>query len=87
MLKEFQSWWVQKYRQSSELHDCRRVNLCNCNLVTGSFRSSNVRVAAAIPQQLREAKIRKLIRENDPVECESTSWMVLKVLFTPHRRS
>ena len=34
------------------------VNMCNCDLVTGSFWSSNVRVTAAIPQQLRETKIR-----------------------------
>ena len=44
--------------------------MCNCDLATGSIWSSNVRVAAAILQQLREAKIRKLIWENDPVEVQ-----------------
>ena len=44
----------KNYRQSSELYDCGRVNMCNCDLATGSFWSSNVRVATVIPQQLRE---------------------------------
>ena len=37
------------------------ASTCNCNLVTGSFWSSHVRVTAAVLQQLRETKNREFL--------------------------
>ena len=51
----------QNNRQNSELYDCGRVSRSNCNLVTGSFWSSYVRLIAAVPQQLRETDKTQLI--------------------------
>ena len=66
---------------------CMTAGELACATVTSSFWSSHVRVTAAMPQQLRETKMENSSRRMTLWRCRSTSWMVLKVLFTPHGRS
>ena len=63
----------KNYSQGPELHDCGGTCTHDCDLVTGSFWGSHVRVAATIPYKIKSGeKIGNSSQDSDPVEVQKS---------------